>query len=143
MYETRPYFTTGLNTNENTLDLSNKEKLTYNNLFICTGSKPRLPDTPGVHLSNIHVLRNYTDSHAIFSQLSSDKHIVILGLGFIGMEAAAFCIDKCASVTVIGRGTVPLHAVFGTEIGNRIREQFEEKGTTRLLKIIHTGLNDK
>ncbi|CAK9823325.1 Apoptosis-inducing factor 3 [Anthophora retusa] len=124
----------GLNTEENVVQLSNNEKLTYNYLFICTGGKARLPDTPGVDLSNIHVLRSYTDSHAINSKLSADKHVVILGLGFIGMEAAAYCVDKCASVTVIGRGTVPLEAVFGEEIGNRIRQQFEEKGIKFIFK---------
>ncbi|KOC70387.1 Apoptosis-inducing factor 3, partial [Habropoda laboriosa] len=118
----------GLNTDQNVVQLSNNEKLTYNYLFICTGSKARVLNIPGVDLSNIHVLRSYTDSHAINSKLLADKHVIIFGLGFIGMEAAAFCINKCASVTVIGRGTVPLEAVFGREIGNRIRQQFEEKG---------------
>lgn len=121
-------FIIGLNTNDNVVHLSNNERLTYNYLFICTGSMARKPDIP-INLSNIYVLRNYTDSHAISSKLSSDKHIVILGLGFIGMEAAAYCVNKCASVTIIGRSKVPLQTVFGTEIGNRIKRQFEEQGT--------------
>ncbi|CAL7939283.1 unnamed protein product [Xylocopa violacea] len=117
-----------LDTNENVVQLSSNEKLTYDYLFISTGSKPRIPDIPGVHLSNIHVLRDYTDSHALNSKMSLDKHIVILGLGFVGMEAAASCVNKCASVTILGRGTVPLETVFGTEIGNTIKQVFEEQG---------------
>ncbi|XP_034181673.2 apoptosis-inducing factor 3 isoform X2 [Osmia lignaria lignaria] len=119
---------TGLNTNENIVHLSNNEKLTYNYLFVCTGSKPRLPDTPGINLSNIYVLRNFTDSQAVHSKLLPDKHVVILGLGFIGMEAAAYSIDKCASVTIVGRSTIPLEPIFGSEIGNRIKQEFENKG---------------
>lgn len=119
---------TGLNTSEKVVQLSNNEKLNYDYLFVCTGSKPRRPDIPGVNLSNIHVLRNYTDSHAINQLLSPEKHVVILGFGFIGIEAAATCVDKCASVTVVGRGNVPLQPVFGTDIGNRIKRVFEEKG---------------
>lgn len=118
-----------MNTSENIVHLSNNEKLTYNYLFICTGSKPKIPDVPGVNLSNIYALRDYTDSGAIQSQLSVKKHVVILGLGFIGMEAAAYCVGKCASVTIIGRGTAPLQTVFGTKIGNRVKEEFEAKGT--------------
>ncbi|XP_053986033.1 apoptosis-inducing factor 3 isoform X2 [Hylaeus volcanicus] len=125
---------TGLNTSENVVTLSNNEILTYNYLFICTGSKPRMPDIPGINLSNIYVLRNYTDSHAIHSKLSDKKHIVILGLGFIGMEAAAYCVSKCASVTIVGRGTIPLQSVFGTAIGNRVREEFEAKGIKFIFK---------
>lgn len=118
----------GLNTNENFVVLSNNDKLIYNYLFICTGSKARMLDVPGKDLSNIYVVRNYTDSHDIHSKLSTTKHIIICGLGFIGMEVAAYCVDKCASVTIVGKGTVPLQTVFGTEIGNRIKQEFEEKG---------------
>lgn len=119
---------TGLDTSENVVQLSNKEKLSYNYLFIVTGCKPRLPDLPGVHLSNIFVLRDHTHSKAVHSELSLEKHVVIYGLGFISMEAAAYCTNKCASITVVGRDTVPMEPVLGTEIGNRIAQEYEEKG---------------
>ncbi|XP_076644310.1 apoptosis-inducing factor 3 isoform X2 [Halictus rubicundus] len=119
---------TGLNTNEKVVQLSNNEKLNYNYLFICTGSKPRMPDVPGINLANVYVLRDYTDAQSILSKLSPQKHIVVLGLGFIGMEAAAYCVNKSASVTIIGRGVTPLEPIFGAEIGNRVRQEFEEKG---------------
>ncbi|KMR04596.1 apoptosis-inducing factor 3 [Lasius niger] len=90
----------GLDTTQNIVKLSNNENLKYNDLFICTGSKPRMPNMPGI----------------------------VLGLGFIGMEAAAYCINKCASITVIGRDTVPLRAIFGTDIGDRIKKEHEAKG---------------
>ena len=61
-------------------------------------------------------------------QLSLDKHLVILGTSFIGMEAAAYCFSKCASVTVIGRDSAPLEATFGAEIGERVKQEFESKG---------------
>lgn len=120
----------GLDTTENIVKLSNKEDLKYDYLFACTGSKPRMPSTPGKHLKNIFVLRDYTDARDLHSILTPEKHVVVMGLGFIGMEAAAYCIDKCASVTVVGRNTVPLQVVFGSDIGNRIKREFEEKGKT-------------
>lgn len=125
---------TGLNVKEKLVHLSNNEKLSYNYLFICTGSKPRMPIVPGANLQNIFVMRNYTDSQAILSLLSTDKHIVVLGLGFIGMEAAAYCVGKCASVTVIGRDAVPLRPIFGTDIGDRVRKEFEDKGVRFIFK---------
>lgn len=92
-----------------------------------------MPDQPGSDLKNIFVMRDYTDSHGIHSLLSPDKHVVVLGLGFIGMEAAIYCVDKCASVTVIGRDTVPLKPVFGADIGNRIQKEQEAKGDYAML----------
>ena len=100
----------------------------YDYLFVCTGSKPRTLNVPGANLSNIFVLRDYTDSQGVQALLSPKKHVVVLGLGFIGMESAAYCIDKCASVTVIGWDTVPLREIFGAVIGNRIKKEHEAKG---------------
>lgn len=119
---------TGLNTSDKIVELSNNEKLGYNYLFICTGSKARMPTLPGAELKNIFVVRDYTDAHEIHSLLSPTKHVVCLGLSFIGMEAAAYCTGKCASVTVIGKDEVPLRAVFGSLIGERVRQEFEAKG---------------
>lgn len=87
-----------------------------------------MPNISGNNLSNIFVLRDYTDSLSIYSQMSLAKHVVILGLSFIAMEAAATCIGKCASITVIGRDTVPFRAIFGADIGDRIKKEFEAKG---------------
>ncbi|KAG5331925.1 AIFM3 factor, partial [Acromyrmex charruanus] len=118
----------GLDTTENTVKLSNNENFVYDYLFICTGSKPRTLNMPGANLSNIFVLRDYTDAQGVNALLSPKKHVVILGLGFIGMESAAYCIDKCASVTIIGWDTIPLRAIFGAVIGNRIKKEHEAKG---------------
>ncbi|KAK2582791.1 hypothetical protein KPH14_005054 [Odynerus spinipes] len=118
----------GLDTNNNIVTLNNSETLKYDYLFLCTGSRARLPTLPGVNLENIFVLRNYNDSHALDKALHPDKHVIIYGLGFIGMEAASYCIDKCASVTIIGRNSIPLEPIFGAEIGNRIKEEFETRG---------------
>ena len=135
---------TGLETARNIVKLSNAEELQYDYLFIATGSKPRASTAPGSDLANIFVLRNYTDAGEIYKQLAADKHVVILGQSFIGMEAAAYCVDKCSSVTVVGRDKVPLKAVFGEDIGNRVREEHEKKGLfnfgqigTENLQILH------
>ncbi|XP_001606413.1 apoptosis-inducing factor 3 isoform X1 [Nasonia vitripennis] len=117
-----------LNVNRQIVTLSDGEELHYNHLFIATGCKPKRPDFPGVNLKNIYVMRDYTDSQGVNKELGSDKHVVCFGLGFVGMEAAAYCIDKVASVTVIGRSPTPFKSVFGEEIGNRVRKEFESKG---------------
>lgn len=43
------------------------------------------------------------------------------------MEAAASCVEKVKSVTVIGRDTVPFRRVLGEEIGARLMALFKEK----------------
>ncbi|XP_012288085.1 apoptosis-inducing factor 3 isoform X2 [Orussus abietinus] len=125
---------TGLDTNERIVKANNNENIKYDYLFIATGCQARKPNMPGSNLANVFTLRNSMDALAIHSQISPEKHIVILGLGFIGMEVAAYCVGKCASVTVIGTETVPLKAIFGNEIGEKIRSIHEEKGVRFVFK---------
>jgi NADPH-dependent 2,4-dienoyl-CoA reductase/sulfur reductase-like enzyme len=44
------------------------------------------------------------------------------------MEAAAYCVEKVKSVTVIGRDTVPFRGVLGEEVGARLMALHKEKG---------------
>ncbi|XP_012253886.2 apoptosis-inducing factor 3 isoform X2 [Athalia rosae] len=123
----------GLDTNRKIVKLSTNEDLAYDHLFIATGGVARWPDVPGVDLANIFVMREFTDSAAVYAQIGSEKHVVVLGLGFVGMEAAAYCVGKCASVTVVGRDSAPFKAVYGEEIGLRIKQEFEQKGVRFIL----------
>ena len=77
-------------------------------------------------MKNIFVLRSIEDAHAIDEQLGEETHVAILGVSFIGMEAATYCVKKVEKVTVIGRDAYPLRA-FGHEVGQRLMEYFEEK----------------
>jgi len=87
-----------------------------------------MPNIPGSDLKNIFVLRDYTHAQALNKKLCAAKHVVVLGLSFISMESAAYCSEKCDSVTVIGRDFVPLRGIFGVEVGERIQKEFEAKG---------------
>lgn len=48
-----------------------------------------------------------------FSFYPFQRHVVIVGTSFIGMEAAAYLVDKAGSVTVVGRSSTPFAHVFG------------------------------
>lgn len=119
---------TKVNSAEKTVTLSNGYIIKYDKLYIATGSKARKPNIPGADLKNVVIVREFTDSAYINSNLSPDKHVVCLGLSFIGLEAAAYLVKKAAKVTVVGRDTVPLRYSFGPEIGERIKRMFEAEG---------------
>ncbi|XP_053694876.1 apoptosis-inducing factor 3-like isoform X2 [Sabethes cyaneus] len=119
---------TAMNNSTRELTLSNGYKIKYDKAYIATGSKPRKPQIDGADLPNICVLRSNEDAKYLNGLLSLDKHVVILGVSFIGLEAAAYCVNKVAKVTVIGRSDVPLKESFGEKIGARIMELFIEKG---------------
>jgi len=43
----------------------------------------------------------------------NQSQVIIVGTSFIGMEVAAYLVDKAGSVTVIGRGSTPFSHAFG------------------------------
>nr|CAH0112337.1 unnamed protein product [Daphnia galeata] len=109
--------------------LSNGVILNYSVLVVATGGRPRPVPCPGTHLTNVFLLRTPNDANRIHA-IANNKEIsvVIVGTSFIGMEVAAYLVDKAASVTVIGRSSTPFAHVFGPLIGRRLQHLHEEKG---------------
>lgn len=119
---------TMVNTNDKTVSLNNGYIIKYDKLYIATGSKARKIPVPGSQLKNVVTMRNYTDSKYVNSLLTPDKHVVCLGLSFIGLESAAYCVKKVAKVTVVGRDSVPLRHSFGPDVGKRIMQMCQDNG---------------
>ncbi|KAG5870987.1 hypothetical protein JTB14_013458 [Gonioctena quinquepunctata] len=117
-----------VDTKAKTVSLSNSTAVSYNKLFIATGSSPRKLDIPGSDLNNVLVLRTYEHARYMNSELSPDKEVVILGNNFIAMEAADYCSNKVKKVTVVMRGEVPFLNVLGPRVGQAVLELFKRNG---------------
>lgn len=111
-----------------TVTLSNGYIIKWDKLYIATGSKASKAPVPGADLKNVLTMRDYVDSAYVTSLITPAKHVVCLGLSFVGLESAAYLVNKVEKVTVVGRDTVPLRHSFGPEIGARVQQMFEEKG---------------
>jgi apoptosis-inducing factor 3 len=97
-------------------------------LVIATGAAPiRLP-IPGADLPHVHVLRTLADSRSIIAAAADAKRAVVIGGGFIGLEAAASLRARKIEVTVVLRETVPLEKVLGEALGRFVESLHSEKG---------------
>lgn len=119
---------THVNSSEKSVTLDNGYIIKYDKLFLGTGSKAKKIQVPGVDLKNVVTVREFADAVYINRLLLPDKHVVILGLSFIGLESAAYCVKKVTKVTVVGRDTIPLRHSFGPEVGARVMRLFEKEG---------------
>ena len=81
--------------------LGDGETLSYDKLVFATGSRPRLLDLPGRGLGNIFDLRGMADIDAMQPHFVVGKKLVVIGGGYIGLEAAAVAADMGLSVTVL------------------------------------------
>ncbi|XP_045770630.1 apoptosis-inducing factor 3 [Maniola jurtina] len=123
---------TKVNADNKSVELSNGSKLSYSSLYLATGSKPRVPDIPGIDLKNIFTVRDFDDSMNILKTLGKekDKDVVVLGLSFIGLETASSCVSKAKSMTVVGKDVAPLGHIFGKEIGQSLQKLFQDNGVS-------------
>lgn len=76
---------------------------------------------PGAERPHVFTLRSMADSRAIIAQAGRAKSAVILGAGFIGLEAAAALRERGLSVHVVTQDTRPFEKVLGPELGDFIR----------------------
>lgn len=73
----------------------------YGTLVLATGGRPRRLSLPGADHPNVHYVRTIADILHLKSQFEPGKRLVIIGGGYIGLEAASVGIKKGLKVTVI------------------------------------------
>lgn len=75
--------------------------LDYDALIIATGSRPRALPVEGADLDGVFDLRGLADVERIRPQMTAGRSIVIVGAGYIGLEAAAVARQMGLDVTVL------------------------------------------
>ena len=81
--------------------LSDNSELEFDKLVFATGSRVRYLDFPGSEFKSIFYLRDLDDAEAIKKDLETSRNLVIIGAGYIGLEAAAIAAKKNKIVTII------------------------------------------
>jgi len=79
-------------------------------------------------LPHVCYLRTLTDSRRIIEKAKNARRAVVIGSSFIGLEVAWSLRERKLEVAIVGRDSVPLAKVLGTEMGNLVRETHEAHG---------------
>ena len=76
--------------------------ISYDGLLLATGSHPHLlPKQIGGALAGVHVVRNIADVEAMGERMRPGARALIVGGGYIGLEAAAVAIKMGLETTVV------------------------------------------
>ncbi|XP_030244432.1 apoptosis-inducing factor 3 isoform X2 [Drosophila navojoa] len=121
-------------TSQKELHCSNGYVVKYDKIYIATGGTAVKPPIPGADLEMVRTVRDFQDAQDLFKLVTPQMRVVCLGASFISLEVAAALVSKVASVTVVGRDTVPLKAAFGEEIGARVLKLFRDNNVTMLME---------
>jgi 3-phenylpropionate/trans-cinnamate dioxygenase ferredoxin reductase subunit len=131
-----------LDTGARRLTLADGSALAFDGLVIATGASPRLlPGQPQLH--GVLALRTLADSVALRDLIADGTaRVVVIGAGFIGLEAAATARQKGCDVTVLEGGPAPLVRGLGPEIGAAVASVHARHGVPVRCGVQVAGLVD-
>jgi 3-phenylpropionate/trans-cinnamate dioxygenase ferredoxin reductase subunit len=115
------------------LELASGERIGYDRLLLATGSAPRRLAVPGADLDGVHYLRSRSDADALAAAAARAEHVVVIGTGWIGSEAAASLRQLGRQVTLVGPDTAPLARVLGPEVAGVYRDLHADHGVRLVL----------
>jgi len=111
----------------------NDGNLDYDHLVLATGSRPRdLPPYIRGKVKNLFTMRDLNDANSIGAFMKSGMRLLIVGGGYIGLEAAATARKFGVDVTLV-------------EIEERILKRVAAKETSDFIRSLHisNGVNIK
>lgn len=109
------------------------ETLSYDQLALTTGSTPRLlPEVIGGRLKNVFAVRGLADVDAMRPAFERGRHVLIIGGGYIGLEAAAVAAKRGLKVTLVEMADRILQRVACAETSDYFRALHQSHGVTLL-----------
>jgi 3-phenylpropionate/trans-cinnamate dioxygenase ferredoxin reductase subunit len=108
--------------------LADGAPIEYGRLIWAAGAAPRQLTCPGTDYAGVHTVRARTDVDHIRNELSTVTHIVIVGGGFIGLEAAATLRKLGKNVTVLEAQDRVLARVAGEPLSRFYETEHRSRG---------------
>jgi len=117
---------TAIDTSTKTIAIGD-ELLSYDQLALTTGSVPRkLPASAGGALGGVYTVRDLADVDAMAPHVTEGGRVLVVGGGYIGLEAAAVCAKKGMHVTLV-------------EMADRILQRVAAPETSDYFRALHTA----
>jgi 3-phenylpropionate/trans-cinnamate dioxygenase ferredoxin reductase subunit len=105
----------------------------FGTLVWAAGGHARRLACPGAELGGVHMIRTRQDDDDLRADLRSAERIVIVGGGYVGLEAAAVLAKAGKQVTVVEAQTRLLARVAGPEVSDFYKAVHEAHGVEILL----------
>ncbi|MBW8192533.1 FAD-dependent oxidoreductase [Neiella marina] len=100
----------------------------YDQLVLATGSRPHVPNIPGVQQTGVYTFRNLKDTEALSARASRCRHVVVVGGGLLGLEAARGMLKFNTKVTLVQQATRLMNRQLDDDAASRLRQKVEALG---------------
>ncbi len=107
---------------------TNGDSIGYDRLIWAAGGTPRWLQCPGANLTGVHVVRRRADADSMLEQLDDVADVVVIGGGYIGLEAAAVLRKMGKKVTLLEALDRVLARVAGEELSKFYQDQHRAQG---------------
>lgn len=136
---------TGLDPHAHRLTLSDGGQVTYRKLIWSGGGDPRRLPVPGAVLPGVFYVRDKSDADAMMRALEQGaKRAVVIGGGYIGLEAAAVLRKLGCEVVLVEMLPRLLARVAGEELSDFYAEEHRRQGVdVRLETGVHSVLGEE
>jgi 3-phenylpropionate/trans-cinnamate dioxygenase ferredoxin reductase component len=139
---------TSVDTDTAKIALSEETTLSYRNLILATGSRPReLPEAAGI--PGVHYLRSLRSATTLASaltarssaltarssSLTARSSVLIIGAGLVGLEIAASARALGCTVTVLEAAARPLSRILPAWLADSLTALHQDRGVE-----LHTGI---
>ena len=120
---------TAVDPQAHTLKLASGEEVGYGTLIWAAGGDPRRLSCGGADLSGIHAIRDKADVDRLMGELDNGaRRVVVIGGGYIGLEAAAVLTKLECQVTVVEALPRVLARVAGEALSEFYQDQHRAHG---------------
>ena len=119
---------------------SSGRELPFERLALTVGARPRRLTVPGADLEGVCYLRDLDDAAALRGHLARAERVVVVGGGFIGLEAAAVARAAGKTVTVVEAAERLIPRAVAPVVSEFYRQAHERRGTRVLLSALLAGI---
>ena len=105
----------------------------FDKIVITTGSKPVIPNIPGIDSNRVYFCKSWDDATRIKSVAKDLKRVAVIGAGYIGAELAEQLSVTGKQVTLIDGADRVLAKNFGPAFTERIQKEYEKNNVDVVL----------
>jgi 3-phenylpropionate/trans-cinnamate dioxygenase ferredoxin reductase component len=123
--------------------LENGQTIEFRKACLATGCRARRPQVAGANLGNVIYLRSIRDALAIREILLSEKHVVVVGSGYLGAEVSSVLNGSGAKLSLLSRDRVIWQELLDPESAQWLTDSYQEAGIQLLLSENLNGFEGK
>ena len=123
--------------------LSNGQTVEFKKACLATGSRPFRPQVAGTSLGNIIYLRSLGDARALKEMAALEGSLVVLGSGFIALEAAAALRAARCKVSILTREAALWSQLLDADSAAWLTNFYRQHGVTLHLQENLNGFEGK